>query len=101
MKRARTFTLGFTVLTAVYLYAFPSATIPYLALVLGHVGAGFVLSALLLPVLIRTRSIGWIVTTIGAAIGIVLTFTGAARPLAPVFYAHILLSTLVVVILLR
>ena len=100
MKRARTFTLGFTVLTAVYLYAFPSATIPYLALVLGHVAAGFVLAALLIPVLIRVPSIGWIVTAAGAGLGIALTFTGGSRPFAPLLYAHIGVSALGVLILL-
>src|SRR3989441_868436 len=100
MQRARTFTLGFTVLTAVYLYAFPSATIPYLALVLGHVAAGFVLAALLIPVLIRVPSIGWILTAAGAGLGIALTFTGGSRPFAPLLYAHIGVSALGVLILL-
>src|SRR2546428_14180523 len=103
MKRARTFPLGFTVLTAVYLYAFPSATIPYLALVLGHVAAGFVLAALLIPILIRVQSIGWtswIVTAAGAALGIALTFTGGSRPFAPLLYAHIGVSALGVILLL-
>src|SRR5258706_12639216 len=100
MQRARTFTLGFTALTAVYLYAFPSATIPYLALVLAHVAAGFVLAALLIPTLIRARSAGWIVTAAGALLGILLTFTGGSRPFAPLLFAHIGVSALGGVILL-
>src|SRR5262249_54253838 len=100
MQRARTITLGFTVLSAVYLYAFPSATIPYLALVLGHVAAGFILAGLLIPLLIRFVTISWIVTGIGAALGIALTFTGGSRPFAPVLYAHIVASALGVIILL-
>src|SRR3989442_14485299 len=91
MQRARNIILSFTVLSAVYLYAFPSATIPYLALVLGHVAAGFVLAALLIPILIRVQSIGWtswIAKAAGAALGIALTFTGGSRPFAPLFYAH-------------
>src|SRR5262245_28701543 len=100
MQRTRTITLGFTVLSAVYLYAFPSATIPYLALVLGHVAAGFVLAALLVPLLIRARSIGWFVIAAGTGLGIVLAFTGGSRPFAPLLYAHIGVSALGVIILL-
>src|SRR5438034_8068305 len=100
MQRARTIILGFTALSALYLYAFPSATIPYLALVLGHVAAGFFLAALLIPTLIRARSAGWICTAAGALLGILLTFTGGSRPFAPLLYAHLAVSALGVVILL-
>src|SRR6266571_1745193 len=100
MPRARTVTFVFTALSAIYLYAFPAATIPYLALVLGHIAAGFVLAALLIPTLIRARSAGWIVTAAGALLGILLTFTGGSRPFAPLLYAHIVVSALGVVILL-
>jgi Flp pilus assembly protein TadD len=98
MQRARAITLSFAALTAIYLYAFPSATIPYLAIVLGHVAAGFVLAVLLL--LTRTRSAGWIITAVGALLGIALTWTGAARPFAPLLYAHIGVTALGLVILL-
>src|SRR5262245_15641208 len=96
MQRARAITLSFAALTAIYLYAFPSATIPYLAIVLGHVAAGFVLGVLLL--LSRPRSAGWIATAGGALLGIALTWTGASRPFAPVLYAHIGLTALGLVI---
>src|SRR5215469_8200471 len=98
MQRARAITLGFGALTALYLYAFPSATIPYLALILGHVAAGFVLAVLLL--LTRPRSAGWIVAAAGAVLGIALTWTGASRPFAGLLYTHIGVSALAVVILL-
>src|SRR6266699_3603195 len=100
MPRARTVTFVFTALSAIYLYAFPSAPISYLALVLAHVAAGFVLTALLIPTLIRARSAGWIVTAAGALLGILLTFTGGSRPFAPLLYAHIVVSVLGAVILL-
>src|SRR5262245_61860967 len=100
MSKARNITLAFASLSAVYLYAFPSATIPYLALVLGHVAAGFALAGLLISVSIRVRSTGWIVTAIGAGLGIALTFTGGSRPFAPMLYAHIAASALGVIILL-
>src|SRR5207248_7763458 len=98
MQRARTITFGFAVLTAVYLYAFPSATIPYLAIILGHVAAGFILAGLL--IVTRPRSAGWIVTAGGALLGIVLTWTGASRPFIALLYAHIGLSALGLIILL-
>src|SRR5438552_15479814 len=87
MQRARTITFGFLALTAVYLYAFPSATIPYLTIVLAHVAAGFILAILL--IVTRPRSAGWIVTAAGAVLGIVLTWTGGSRPFAALLYTHI------------
>src|SRR4051812_43181196 len=99
-KRSLQIALGFTSLSAVYLYAFPSATIPYLALVLGHVAAGFVLAALLIPTLLRSQSAGWIITALGAALGIILTFTGGTRPFAPLLYSHIGISALGIVLVL-
>src|SRR5436190_19965697 len=99
MPRARTVTFVFTALSAIYLYAFPSATIPYLSLILAHVAAGFVLAALLIPTLIRARSLGWIVTAAGAALGIGLTFTGGSRPFTSLLYTHIAISALGVVLL--
>lgn len=100
MQRARTITLSFTVLSAVYLYAFPAATIPYLALVLGHVAAGFVLAALLIPALRQARTVSWMVVATGAALGIALTGTGGSRPFVPLLNAHILVSAFGVVLLL-
>ena len=100
MKRFRHITLVFTGLSALYLYAFPSATIPYLSLVLGHVAAGFVFAVLVIPTLLRARSAGWMVTTAGALLGIGLALTGASRPFAPLFYSHIAVSTLGIVLLL-
>jgi Flp pilus assembly protein TadD len=100
MQRTRNVLLAFTVLSAIYLYAFPSATIPYLGLVLAHVAAGFVLAALLIPALIRSRSMGRIVTAIGAGLGIALAFTGGSRPFTALLYTHIAVSALGVILLL-
>jgi Flp pilus assembly protein TadD len=100
VQRARNITLIFTGLSALYLYAFPSASIPYLTLVLGHVGGGLVLTALLIPVLRRTRTSGWIVTAAGALLGIALAFTGGSRPFAPLLYGHIAVSTLGILLLI-
>jgi len=104
--RIRTILLTLLTLSAAYLYAFPSATIPYLGLVLAHVAGGFIFTALLLPVLLRFRStppaalLGWTVAAAGALSGIVLTFTGATRPFTSLLYSHIVISALAVVFLL-
>jgi len=99
IERARTVTLVFLTLGSVYLYAFPSATIPYLAVVLAHVAGGFLLSVLLVPVLIRSRPAGWLVTAAGAGLGIVLTLTGGTRPFTSLLYAHAGISFLGVILL--
>src|SRR5438552_13182665 len=98
MQRARTITFGFSALPPLYLYAFPSATIPYLTIVLTHVAAGFILAVLL--TVTRPRSAGWIVTAAGALLGIILTWTGGSRPFAALLYTHIGLSAVGLVILL-
>src|SRR5262245_48346512 len=98
MGKLRNIGLLLLALTGLYLYTFPAATIPYLVVVLGHVVAGFVVAGLLLPVLRRLRTfpamimVGWVSVGIGAVLGIVLTFTGATRPLIPLLYSHILFS---------
>jgi len=99
IEQACTVTLVFLTLSSVYLYAFPSATITYLAVVLAHVVGGFLLTVLLVPVLIRSRSVGWIVTSTGAAIGIVLTLTGGTRPFTSLLYAHAGIAFLGVILL--
>jgi Flp pilus assembly protein TadD len=116
ITRLRNLGLAFLTLSGIYLYAFPSASIPYLGLVLLHIAGGFVFAALLLLGL-RKRSelvlgspgnggIGrtvrisaWAVTGIGTALGIGLAFTGAARPWMGLFYSHILISAAGVVLL--
>jgi Flp pilus assembly protein TadD len=103
--RIRTILLALLTLSAAYLYAFPSASIPYLGLVLAHVAGGFIFTALLAPVLLRFRGtppaalLGWTVVAIGAVLGIVLTFTGATRPFALLLNSHIVVSALAVVLL--
>src|SRR5213594_2376410 len=106
LVRLRSFGLILLILTGVYLYAFPSASIPYLAMMLGHVAGGFIVAGLLLPVLRRIRSLPsttalcWLLIAIGATLGITLTFTGATRPFAALLYAHIFLCAIGVIFLL-
>src|SRR5678815_1663141 len=95
MTRVRSLGLILLTLTGIYLYAFPSATIPYLGIVLGHIAGGLVFAFVLLLCLRRLRQegsagfTGWVFITIGTALGIILAFTGATRPLTPLLYAHI------------
>ena len=84
--------------SAVYLYAFPSATITYGTVVLFHVGVGLlftlVLLAFLLGLLRRSAPLarcGWLLVAAGAALGVALTFVGTANRLKPWLYAHIFL----------
>jgi Flp pilus assembly protein TadD len=96
----RWFSRGLIALTvsAVYLYAFPSATISFGVVVLFHVGVGLALTLCLLPFLARLlrrsaplAGFGWLLLVVGAGIGVALTFLGTSRPMKPWLYAHIFL----------
>jgi hypothetical protein len=95
MTRVRALGLILLTLTGIYLYAFPSATIPYLGIVLGHIAGGLVFALVLLMNVRQLRQqgsaaiTGWIFIAIGTALGIIVAFTGATRPLTPLLYAHI------------
>ena len=85
--------------SAIYLYAFPSATIFYEAIVLFHIFAGAALLVFAIPWitrLMRDRSpwekLGWLVFILGGAFGAVIIFTGARRDMWPVLYTHELIS---------
>ena len=84
--------------TGGYLYAFPAASILFVAGVLLHAGAGIALAVLLGSGLARLRlesataRIGWGILVLGAGVGIVLIFTGTSRPYQPWMVVHIGLS---------
>jgi tetratricopeptide (TPR) repeat protein len=85
--------------SAIYLFAFPSATIFYEAIVLVHILAGAAFLVFGLPWighLTRGRSlwekIGWWVFLLGGAFGAVIIFTGARRDMWPVLYTHEFIS---------
>ncbi|MHB8499848.1 MAG: tetratricopeptide repeat protein [Candidatus Acidiferrales bacterium] len=87
--------------SAVYLYGFPSANIPYIAAVFFHVAAGIFLTVLLLPFLVkllRTSTpgarVGWLLLAAGAVIGVILIFTGTPLPMKKLLYAHIFVCVL-------
>jgi len=82
--------------SAVYLYGFPSANIPYILVVFFHVAAGIFLTALLLPFLVKVlrasswgARVGWVLLASGAVIGVILIYTGTTLPMKNLLYAHI------------
>jgi tetratricopeptide (TPR) repeat protein len=82
--------------TAAYVFAWPTPSMPYFGAVLLHLVAGVPFAAglaiLLRPVLRKESAaerIGWILLAIGAALGIVLIFTGTRKSDWPLLYAHI------------
>ncbi|HEV2134782.1 MAG TPA: tetratricopeptide repeat protein [Terracidiphilus sp.] len=93
--------------SALYLFAFPSATIFYESIVLLHIfaGAAFLIFALpWITHLMRGRSLweklGWAVLLLGGAFGAVIIFTGARRNMWPVLYTHELVSAVGAAVLL-
>ena len=85
--------------SAIYLFAFPSATIFYECIVLLHIVAGAIFLVLALPWishLLRGRTVweklGWSVLLLGGAFGAVIIFTGARRNMWPVLDTHALVS---------
>ncbi|MHB1840634.1 MAG: multiheme c-type cytochrome, partial [Acidobacteriaceae bacterium] len=93
--------------SAVYLYAFPTATLIYEAVVVLHIFAGCMFVVSVIPgmgKLLRGTSplekAGWIVFTLGGIAGAVLVFTGARRQQWPILYTHELISMLAVAMLL-
>jgi Flp pilus assembly protein TadD len=82
--------------SAVFLYAYPAATIWYFGLVLFHVVVGVLLTILLLPFIVRLlrtgdfiARLGWLLLAAGAALGIALIFLGTPNRLKPWLYTHI------------
>lgn len=110
MRKGREILVVLLALTGVYLYALPSATVVYAVGVLLHLGAGALLTLLLLyglaphlssprdPTSARQSSgkkgagLGWALLGAGAALGVALIYTGTLRPAWPLLYAHIALS---------
>src|SRR5262249_26314628 len=90
--------LIFLVVTAVYLYGFPAATLFYETLVLLHVAVGSALSAMLAWLLLRKlesesvpAKLGWLLLTAGAVLGLILIRIGTPNRLRDWLYAHIAL----------
>ncbi|MGC2766837.1 MAG: hypothetical protein WB607_15120, partial [Candidatus Acidiferrum sp.] len=95
-QRFSSILLAVLFLTAVYLFAWPSANVPYFTAVILHLLAGIVLLIVLVFALrgiLRSASttsrIGWILIAIGGVLGVVLVKTGTRREEWPLLYAHI------------
>jgi cytochrome c-type biogenesis protein CcmH/NrfG len=96
MKRATFILLGILFITAAYIYAWPSASVPYFAGVILHAIAGIAIVIALLFTLNKLLSaaptaskIGWILIAFGGVLGIALIFTGTRRTEWPLLYVHI------------
>src|SRR6202020_1020902 len=96
MKRLVHVCLAILFLTAAYVYAWPSANVPYFAAIVLHLFTGIafliLLTFVLLPILrisSITSRIGWILLAFGGVLGIVLVFTGTRRAEWPLLYIHI------------
>src|SRR5215471_12247596 len=88
--------LVFLTASAIYLYAFPSATIFYGTGVLLHAGFGVVLAILLIPIVrwaFRESTLavrfGWLFLTAGTILGLVLLKIGTPRHLRAWLFLHI------------
>ncbi len=106
MKRWRSLSVLVLVVTAVYLYALPSATIFYFVNVALHSGLGVVVALGLLIYLFRglgndslLAKSGCLLLAAGAALGIVLIFIGTPHRFKMWLYAHIALCALAVILL--
>jgi tetratricopeptide (TPR) repeat protein len=106
MSRWRSILVLVLTLSAIYLYAFPSATIIYGGGVLLHAGAGIVLAVLLIPIL-RTvfrdcsfaEKCGWMLLAAGTILGLALIKIGTPNRFKMWLYLHIALCAAGVLIL--
>jgi tetratricopeptide (TPR) repeat protein len=106
MKRWRSLGVLVLTVTAVYLYALPSATIFYFANVALHSGLGAVVALGLLVSLFQglgkdtlLAKFGWLFLAAGAALGIALLYLGTPHGLKMWLNAHIALCTVAVILL--
>jgi cytochrome c-type biogenesis protein CcmH/NrfG len=99
IRRWFPYSLAGATLTGAYLYAFPNASLIFVAGVLAHVGAGLLLTLALVHGFATgfgarrpMARIGWVFLASGAAMGLVLLVTGALRPYQNYVLLHIGLS---------
>ena len=101
MKRWRSLSVFVLALTAVYLYALPTATISYAITVLLHTGVGVLLVLGLAVLFVRGFSrerllerFGWLLLSAGGALGVALIYLGTPHRMRMWLYSHIAISTL-------
>lgn len=106
MQRWRSLSVLVLVITAIYLYAFPSATIFYAGNVVLHMGLGLLVTAGLLIFFIRgigtetvLAKIGWVLLFLGGLSGVVLIRLGTAHRFKMWLYAHIAICVVAVIFL--
>src|SRR5664279_990188 len=105
MRKLALISISALTLSALYLYAWPSANLFYAAVVLFHVGLGvlFCIGGLrLLPIAMRQPAIvnlGTLLLALGAVLGLVLIYTGASRPYTKLLLSHGAMSALAVALL--
>ncbi len=106
MQRWRSLSVLVLAVTAVYLYAFPSANIPYAIAVLLHSGLGVLVTIAILFFLFRgfdqqslPARFGWLFLLAGGALGIILIKIGTPHRLKTWLYTHIALCLLGVLFL--
>jgi len=92
--------------SGLFLYALPSPSLTYGAIVLLHVALGVLLSFLLLPLLARfgqTKDLvarfGWVLLAFGTLLGLALIYLGTPHRLRGWLYAHIFLCVAGVLLL--
>src|SRR5256885_724152 len=78
--------LAILFITAVYLFIFPSPTLPYIAAVLVHAAIGVLAVLFLVPRLVSILSFkklvensGWLAISAGGVVGIYLLYIGTSR----------------------
>ena len=106
MQRWRAPGVFVLVVTAIYLYAYPSATLFYAGAVLLHTGLGVLVSLGLLVFFFKgigkerlLARFGWTLFAAGAALGLILIRIGTAHRFKIWLYAHIALCALGVILL--
>ncbi len=106
MERWRSLSVLSLALTALYLYAFPTATISYAVTVLLHAGLGGLLTLGLVVYLFRGSGrdewlarIAWVLMAAGAVLGVALIYLGTSHRMNEWLYAHIALCSMGAVLL--
>ena len=107
MSRWRSLLVLVLTLSAIYLYAFPAATIIYGGGVLLHASAGILLAVLLLPILRAVfqkgalgERMGWVLLLGGTLLGLLLLVIGTPNRFKAWLYLHIALCAAGVVLLM-
>ena len=106
MERWRSLSVWILAVTAVYLYAYPTATIWYAGTVLLHTGVGALATLGLIAYLFRgiksdtwLARAGWIALLAGSLLGVILIWIGTPHRLQGWLYAHIALCCVAIVLL--